>query len=84
MSAEISCATAARIKYSPSPVHDTAQVALFAYVPAPMMGESPIRPAFLLLVPPVEVAAARLLLMVLDELRTDGLVVHQVRLEMDG
>jgi hypothetical protein len=34
--------------------------------------------------PMVEVAAARLLLMVLDELRTDGLVVHQVRLEMDG
>jgi hypothetical protein len=34
--------------------------------------------------PMVEVAAARLLLVVLDELRTDGLVVRQVRVEMDG
>jgi len=39
---------------------ETAQVALFAYVPPPMMGESPTRPAFLFVVPPVEVAAARL------------------------
>jgi hypothetical protein len=34
--------------------------------------------------PMVEVAAANVLLLLLDELRTDGLVVHQVRLEMDG
>src|SRR5260370_268403 len=60
ISAEMSCATTERIKYSPSPVAETAQVALFAYVPPPMMGESPTRPAFLFVVPPVEVAAARL------------------------
>ena len=58
--AQISCATTARMKYSPLPVADTAQVALSAYVPAPMIGESPMRPQRLLVMPPVDVAAARL------------------------
>src|SRR5450759_3221460 len=40
--AEISCATVHLIKNSPCPVPETAQVALFAYVPAPIIGESPI------------------------------------------
>ena len=60
ISAETSKAMDWRIKYSPSPVHETAQVLLSAYVPAPIIGESPTRPNFLLLIPPVEVAAARL------------------------
>jgi hypothetical protein len=48
------------MKSSPRPVHETAHVALSAYVPAPMMGESPTRPHRLLVSPPVDVAAARL------------------------
>ena len=44
----ISCATAARMKNSPSPVQETAHVSLLAYVPAPITGESPIRPGRLL------------------------------------
>src|SRR5688572_4400054 len=51
-------AAAVVMKYSPSPVQDTAAVALLAYVPAPMSGESPTRPGSLLLRPPVDVAAA--------------------------
>jgi hypothetical protein len=47
------------MKNSPVPVLETATVRLFAYVPAPMIGESPIRPTGLLVSPPVEVAAAR-------------------------
>jgi hypothetical protein len=54
-------------------------------LPRPCAGELQLRLVIRLDDDPmVEVAAARLLLMVLDELRTDGLVVHQVRLEMDG
>jgi hypothetical protein len=54
-------------------------------LPRPWAGELQLRLAIRLDDDPmVEVVAARLLLMVLDELRTDGLVVHQVRLEMDG
>jgi hypothetical protein len=54
-------------------------------LPRPCTGELQLRLVIRLDDDPmVEVAAARLLLMVLDELRTDGLVVHQVRLEMDG
>jgi hypothetical protein len=34
--------------------------------------------------PVVEVAAARVLLLMLEELRCVGIVVHQVRLELDG
>ncbi len=56
----MSCATTVRMKYSPCPVADTAQLSLLAYVPAPMMGESPTRPQRLPVMPPVEVAAARL------------------------
>src|SRR5215472_1457842 len=48
------------MKYSPSPVPDTAQDSLLAYVPAPISGVSPTRPLCLLVRPPVEVAAARL------------------------
>ena len=55
----ISCATAARMKYSPWPVADTAQQSSAAYVPAPMIGVSPTRPARLPVMPPVDVAAAR-------------------------
>jgi hypothetical protein len=44
---------------SPVPVQDTAQLALFAYVPAPITGESPTRPKRLPVMPPVDVAAAR-------------------------
>src|SRR5947209_8509799 len=58
--AEMSCATTDRMKYSPSPVHETAQVSLLAYVPAPIIGESPILPNLLFEVPPVEVPAPRL------------------------
>jgi hypothetical protein len=54
-------------------------------LPRPCAGELQLRLVIRLDDDPmVEVAAARLLLMVLDELRTDGLVVRQVRLEMDG
>ena len=34
--------------------------------------------------PRLELAAARVLLVVLDELRSEGIVVHQVALELDG
>ncbi len=34
--------------------------------------------------PMVEVAAARVLLVLLEEMRCDGIAVHQVRLELDG
>ena len=47
MRADTSCASTTRMKASPHPVPDTAQLALSAYVPAPMMGESPTRPASL-------------------------------------
>ncbi len=47
------------MKYSPDPVHEIAQVLLLAYVPAPIIGESPILPHFLLVIPPVEVPAAK-------------------------
>ena len=56
----MSYAATARIKYSPSPVAETAQVALSANVPAPMFGESPMRPGSLPVTPPVDVPAARL------------------------
>ena len=46
-----------RRKYSPTPVHDTAPSPPIAYVPAPMIGASPTRPARLRRVPPVDVAA---------------------------
>ena len=52
--------TAWRMNCSPMPVQLTAQVALSAYVPAPTIGESPTRPYFLFVRPPVEVPAARL------------------------
>jgi hypothetical protein len=44
---------------SPVPVAETAAVSLWAYVPAPMIGESPIRPTGLFVSPPVDVPAAR-------------------------
>src|SRR5437763_1729026 len=56
----MSCATVQRMKYSPVPVQETATESLSAYVPAPMIGESPMRPHRLFCVPPVEVPAARL------------------------
>ena len=56
----MSCATVQRMKYSPVPVQETATDSFSAYVPAPMIGESPMRPKRLLLVPPVDVPAARL------------------------
>lgn len=34
--------------------------------------------------PMLELAAARMLLVVLDELRSEGIVVHQVGLELDA
>ena len=40
-------------------MHETAHVLLLAYVPAPIIGESPILPHFLLVIPPVEVPAAK-------------------------
>ena len=40
-------------------VADTAAVSLRAYVPAPMIGESPMRPTGLFVSPPVDVPAAR-------------------------
>ena len=46
--------------FNPWPVAETAQQSFAAYVPAPMIGESPTRPHFLPVMPPVEVAAARL------------------------
>src|ERR1051325_7871132 len=48
------------MKYSPAPVAETAHDSLSAYVPAPMIGVSPMRPYILFVVPPVDVAAARL------------------------
>ncbi|MNY77357.1 hypothetical protein D3C86_2172290 [compost metagenome] len=57
--AEISCATTFLIKNSPHPVHEIPAVSLLAYVPAPIIGESPTLPYFLFVIPPVEVAAAR-------------------------
>jgi hypothetical protein len=57
--ASISCATPARRKNSPAPVQDTAQLRSSAQVPAPITGESPIRPQRLPVTPPVEVAEAR-------------------------
>ena len=56
----MSRATLRRMKYSPSPVPETAQELLSAYVPAPMIGESPTRPYILFDIPPVDVPAARL------------------------
>src|SRR6185436_2728059 len=53
-------ATVQRMKYSPVPVAETATESFAAYVPAPMTGESPTRPNSLLVVPPVDVPAARL------------------------
>lgn len=49
-----------RMNISPCPVAETAQVALSANVPAPITGVSPTRPGGLAVMPPVEVAAARL------------------------
>ena len=43
------------MKNSPQPVAETPQVLLFAYVPAPIIGASPIRFHFLFVIPPVEV-----------------------------
>src|SRR5690242_8282918 len=57
--AQISLATASRMKYSPTPVEETAQDRLDAYVPAPITGESPTRPGSLPCIPPVDVPAAR-------------------------
>src|SRR5438045_3166796 len=48
------------MKNSPAPVAEIAADSFDAYVPAPMMGESPTRPYCLLLMPPVDVPAARL------------------------
>src|SRR5947208_4161174 len=59
----MSCATVQRMKYSPVPLHETATDSFSAYVPAPMIGESPTRPNRLFVVPPVDVPAARLPLM---------------------
>jgi hypothetical protein len=41
MIAEMSYAATPRMNTSPVPVHDTATVRVFAYVPAPTIGESP-------------------------------------------
>src|SRR5439155_25053510 len=60
MREEMLNATAWRMNCSPRPVPLTAHVALLAYVPAPTIGESPTRPYFLFVRPPVEVPAARL------------------------
>ena len=49
-----------RRKCSPTPVHEMAQLALSAKVPAPMTAESPTRPHCWFTTPPVDVAAARL------------------------
>src|SRR5215472_4983184 len=57
---QISRATPRRMKYSPAPVPETAQDWLDAYVPAPMIGESPTRPGILACMPPVDVPAATL------------------------
>src|SRR5205807_9240750 len=59
-SAAMSWATLQRMKNSPVPVQETATESLSAYVPAPMIGESPTRPYCLFVVPPVDVPAARL------------------------
>ena len=59
MSEAIRMATPNRMNSSPTPVHDTAHVALSAYVPAPMIGTSPIRPNLLPVSPPLDVPAAR-------------------------
>src|SRR5271169_5177665 len=40
---------------SPHPVTETPPTELSAYVPAPMIGESPTRPGYLFNVPPVDV-----------------------------
>jgi hypothetical protein len=53
--------------------------------PAPSMGHQ----QFAVLVdidthPMVELAAARVLLLMLEELRSEGIVVQRVRLELDG
>ncbi|WVZ18988.1 hypothetical protein V8G54_006310 [Vigna mungo] len=57
INAATSLATVARSIASPLPVAETAQSSL-AYVPPPMMGESPIRPTILFTSPPVDVAEA--------------------------
>ena len=49
------------MKNSPWPVNDMAAAALSAYVPAPMMGESPTLPGIFPVMPPVDVPAARFL-----------------------
>src|SRR6266568_7045404 len=49
-----------RMKASPWPVPQTAPNRSSAYMPAPGMGESPIRPGSLPLMPPVETATASL------------------------
>ena len=53
-----SYAATAFINASPCPVQEIAQE-LLAQVPDPIKGESPTRPYFLLVNPPVEVAAAK-------------------------
>jgi len=44
VSPDLRFATLSQMKNSPSPVPDTAQLRLLAYVPTPMIGESPTRP----------------------------------------
>ena len=46
------------MKYSPWPVPDTPHTSFSAHVPAPIIGESPILPGFLFVIPPVDVPAA--------------------------
>src|SRR5690606_24991828 len=60
ISAATARAAVARRSISPCPVQETAHDRLLANVPAPMTAESPTRPSALLVMPPVEVAAARL------------------------
>ena len=68
-----SAAVNRRIKYSPWPVPETAQRSFWAQVPAPSMGESPTLPVILLVLPPVDVAAAKLpYLSVLTDPTTGG------------
>ena len=59
MSVATSCAVAAVMNASPSPVADTAQTPSSAQVPAPGSGASPTRPGIWPFMPPVDVAAAR-------------------------
>src|SRR4029453_6212450 len=59
-SEQISRATASRMKYSPVPLAETAHDLFDAYLPAPMVGQSPTRPQRFPVVPPVDVPAATL------------------------